>query len=59
MVVFHKTLDAGKKLYIGADNTEQLLALKKEFGKQCKGFLINMWASTPRQAQEYLQTMEF
>ncbi len=56
---YHKTLDAGKKLYIWAENTEQLLALKKEFGEQSKGFLINMWAANRQKAEEFMHTMEF
>jgi len=56
---YHKTFDAGKKLLVGAENTEQLLALKKEFGEQCKGFLIGMGARDARQAEEFMSTMEF
>ncbi|MCY2932275.1 MAG: hypothetical protein NTV86_22830 [Planctomycetota bacterium] len=50
----HKSLDAGKKLILGADKSE-MLALKKEFGKQFKNIMLNMWAETPQQAEEILK----
>ncbi|MCY2925647.1 MAG: hypothetical protein NT031_09430 [Planctomycetota bacterium] len=49
----HKSLDAGKKLILGASKDE-MLALKKEFGTQFKNIMLNMWAETPAQAQEIL-----
>jgi len=57
--IYHKTFDAGKKLNIWADNLEQLQALRKEFGEQCKGFLIGMSAKDAKEAQTFLQAMEF
>jgi len=57
--IYHKTLDAGKKLYIWAENKEQLLALKREFGEKIKGMLISIWASSPQEAREYITAMEF
>lgn len=56
---YHQVLDGGKKLLIGADNTEQLRALKREFGEQCKQMLINCWAPSPQAAEEMIGTMEF
>ncbi|MCC6445246.1 MAG: hypothetical protein IT210_17525 [Armatimonadetes bacterium] len=56
---YHKTLDAGKKLYIWAENKDQLLALKAEFGEQIKGMLIAIGASDQRQAEDYIRAVEF
>jgi len=56
--MYHKTLDAGKKLLVGVDTFEHLLALKREFGVQAKGFLLNCRAETPAQAREYIKAME-
>ena len=55
----HKTLDAGKKLFIGADTEDQLLALKREFGEQCKQMLIGSPANTADEARRKLEVMEF
>lgn len=57
--LYHKTIDAGKKVLIGAGGKDDLLALKKEFGEKTKQMLITMWAPTPEAAQECLQVMEF
>ncbi|MHB9130770.1 MAG: hypothetical protein ACYDBB_06730 [Armatimonadota bacterium] len=56
--MYHKTLDAGKKLFIGAGTTEHLLALKREFGEKTKGMMINMRAENAQQAEEWLRVME-
>jgi hypothetical protein len=57
--MFHDLLDAGKALYIGGGGRDQLLALKREFGQQCKRMFLSGDAESPQQAQEYLQLMEF
>lgn len=56
--IYHKTLEAGKKLYISAENKEQLIALKREFGEKTKGMLIHMEVRTPQEAEECLRVME-
>ncbi len=53
--LYHKTIDAGKKVLIGCDNVETLKALKKEFGAGFKQFLIGMGASSPQNAEEILK----
>ena len=53
--LYHKTIDAGKKVLIGCDNIETLKILKKEFGEGFKQFLIGMWAQTPEKADEILK----
>lgn len=53
--IYHKTIDAGKKLVIGCDTIEHFRDLKKEFGLGLKQFLINMRAKSPEQADEILK----
>jgi hypothetical protein len=57
--IYHKTLDAGKKLYVMAENREQLLALKREFGEKAKEMLIGMYVPTQQEADACLKAMEF
>jgi hypothetical protein len=53
--MYHKTVEAGKKLVINCDNIETLKAMKKEFGPKLNQFLINMGARTPEHAEEILK----
>ncbi|MBM3241608.1 hypothetical protein FJZ31_35450 [Candidatus Poribacteria bacterium] len=53
--MYHKTVEAGKKLMIGCDTTETLKLLKKEFGQGLKQFLIGMGARSPEHAAEILK----
>jgi 5-methyltetrahydrofolate--homocysteine methyltransferase len=57
--LYHRSFEAGKKILIGGGGREQLLALKKEFGEQCKGFALGCDASSAAEAQELMQLMEF
>jgi hypothetical protein len=52
---FHKTFDAGKKVFIWCDTPEHLLDLKREFGQGFKQFLIGMGAESPARADEILK----
>lgn len=54
--LYHKTVDAGKKMLIGCSNLENLKALRREFGGGLKSFLINMRVSNLEQANEVLET---
>ena len=59
--LYHKTLDAGKKLWINVESKykEDLLRLKQEFGQRTQRMLINLLgASSPNQAQEFIKMME-
>ena len=56
--LYHKTLDAGKKLLIGADFADTLRTLKKEFGAQFKGMYIGMGAASVAEAAELLRVAE-
>jgi hypothetical protein len=53
--MYHKTVEAGKKLMIGCDTIETLKLLKKEFGPGLKQFLIGMDAQSPEHAVEILK----
>lgn len=55
----HKTLDAGKRVFVtGPTTVVDLKALKKEFGERFKRFIIRMDAESPEQAQEMLRLVE-
>ena len=57
--LYHKTLDAGKKVFIFLDaDRERLLALKNEFGEKAKNFLLTFGAESESQAREFIQIME-
>jgi len=53
--IYHKTIEAGKKLYIGCGSAANLMAIKKEFGPKFKQFLIGMNAQNKEQAEEILK----
>jgi hypothetical protein len=53
--LFHKTIDAGKKVLLTAGVTmESLAALKREFGPKLKQFMFTTRARTPEEAQAML-----
>jgi len=54
---YHKTIEAGKKLLIGADSVDTLRVLKKEFGPKLKQCLINMSAESRDQAEEAIRVV--
>ena len=51
--LFHKTIDAGKKLLIDG-NIDDLKILKKEFGAKLNNFIINIQAKSLKQADEIM-----
>ncbi len=53
--IYHKTVEAGMKLYIGCDSIESLRALKLEFGDELKQFMISMNASSLKEAKQILE----
>jgi len=58
--LYHKTLEAGKKLYIaGLHDKEQLLAFRREFGDKCKGILFGVSVRTAQEARACLAAMQF
>lgn len=58
--LYHKTFEAGKKCFIiEIKCLENLIALRKEFGESCKGFLISAAVETPEMAETFIKAMEF
>ncbi len=55
---YHKTVEAGKKLFIRCDTLDSLHALKREFGSRLKQFLIGMTAASPAEATALLKAAE-
>lgn len=53
--IYHKTIDAGKGVFIACDTVENLKALKEEFGQGLKRFMISMEAKSRRQGEEILK----
>ncbi|MGQ9681728.1 MAG: hypothetical protein ACUVX9_04230 [Anaerolineae bacterium] len=51
--LFHKTVEAGKKVYIACASAEGLRALKHEFGPRLKQFLIGHNAASLAEAEEF------
>lgn len=51
---FHRTIEAGRKVFIACGDPGHLLALKREFGRGLKQFLISMRAPTPARAREII-----
>jgi 5-methyltetrahydrofolate--homocysteine methyltransferase len=56
--LYHKTLDAGKKVFISGGGRDELLALKREFGAKSKGMLISTNASSVQEGEELVRMME-
>jgi 5-methyltetrahydrofolate--homocysteine methyltransferase len=52
--LYHKTLEAGKKLMIGVEDLQGLRALRREFGPRLKQFLISMRAQSLEEAEGIL-----
>jgi hypothetical protein len=56
--MYHRLFEAGKKIHLGVA-PEDLPALRKEFGEQSRGFLLNVYGvGTAAQAKELLKLME-
>jgi 5-methyltetrahydrofolate--homocysteine methyltransferase len=53
--LYHKTVEAGKKIYIGCEDAERLAALKREFGPKLKQFLIGIRAGSLAQADDIIR----
>lgn len=52
--LYHKIIDAGKKVFISCDTIEDLVILKKEFGKKIKEFMITMCIEAPAKMEKFL-----
>jgi hypothetical protein len=57
--LYHKTFEAGKKVYIWVPNDPAILkAMKKEFRQSFKQFALVTWAESVAKAQELLKVVE-
>ena len=56
--LYHKTIEAGKKLYIGEVTLDGLRALAREFGPRLRRFLIGMSVAGPREAERAIALAE-
>ena len=54
----HKTLDAGKKLFITCSGLDSLRALRREFGQKLNQCLLSIGAETGQQADRILAAAE-
>ena len=54
----HKTLDAGKKLYLGCTSLDSMKAMRREFGKQLNQCLIGTGAQTHKDAERLIAAAE-
>lgn len=56
--LYHKSIEAGKKLYLWARDKDDLLALKREFGEGSKMMLISAHAPSREEGEEWVKMME-
>lgn len=56
--LYHKTVDAGKKIFIGCSSHENLKTLKREFGPKLKQFAIGMGFKDAKDAAEIMKIAE-
>jgi len=52
---YHKTVEAGKKVFIGIGDAGSLETLKREFGAKLKQFLLAVGAPTREKGEELLR----
>ena len=56
--LYHKTIDAGKMMFLHVETDDDLVAFKAEFGEKTKQFMLRMFVSSQRRAEEILSLME-
>jgi hypothetical protein len=52
--LYHKTVEAGKKLMVAAGGVNAVRALKNEFGSQLKQFMLRIHVDTLQEAEHIL-----
>ena len=58
--LFHRIIEAGKRVFAYADNAgEGLPAVKKEFGPRMNSFLIHCWAKDPGDSARLIESVTF
>jgi hypothetical protein len=50
----HKTIEAGKKVFIACPDVDTLKILKREFGRDLNNFLLTHSAQSPAEAEDFL-----
>ncbi len=56
--LYHKTIDAGKKIFLHVEHDEDLVTFKAEFGSKIKQFMLRLHARSEQRAAEILSLME-
>ncbi|HOF89368.1 MAG TPA: hypothetical protein PLZ36_14890 [Armatimonadota bacterium] len=56
--LYHKTIEAGKKLLVGVDAVETLRVLKREFGDGLKQMLFTVWVKDRAEGEAMLHAAE-
>jgi hypothetical protein len=49
---YHKTIAAGKKLYVWAQSMDELRTLRREFGRDLKQFMVNINLGSLEEAEK-------
>jgi hypothetical protein len=57
--LYHKTVDAGKKILIDLFSIDQLITFKKEFGPKLKSFMIYINAQSVEEAEQMLKIASY
>jgi 5-methyltetrahydrofolate--homocysteine methyltransferase len=57
--LYHKTIEAGKKVMAQPHGLENLKAMKKEFGEKLKHFYMRLSVQSQEEAQEWLEAASF
>ncbi len=55
--LYHKTIEAGKRIFVGGDTIERLLAMKKEFGRKFQSFMIGTGFGARAEAEEVIKRL--
>lgn len=55
-LLYHKKIDAGKRVFIGGDVTvDQLSAMRREFAPKLNQFAMSLGAATRKEADSFLK----
>lgn len=56
--LYHKTIDAGKRVFIWCERPSDVLELKREFGRKLSNFMIDISVRSPAEGVELLKASE-
>ncbi|MCE5279146.1 MAG: hypothetical protein LLG03_14090 [Planctomycetaceae bacterium] len=56
--LYHRTIEAGKKIYIHGFSRDHVDAYKREFGAGFKQFMFPCWTSSKKEAEELIRACE-